>query len=284
MRQTPLHWKVPYDVVDEAGNSADTVWRDVMVEEVDLEEFETKIRQDVVDDRQALINAAVKKAVEEDRRKRSIEGRAVARTSSKNEDCACDYTGKFDEAMCNAICEKRMGYCAVNEYSWTIRALLWLESFIFPSLAPVILFLFVVVILGAAVRWLWALLFAVKDNRNRNNPYINEERQRAMRDAVQYFPSAPQPSPSVPQNGGRSSSSPFPPRDSLSLGSASRQEQGIFSPHSPGFSRISNGIGSHQQQAELPRDSVADIYITPSKRGEGVRRRSPGQSGDHHQY
>ncbi|KAL3806826.1 hypothetical protein ACHAXA_003298 [Cyclostephanos tholiformis] len=41
-------WKVPYNVADDAGNKAKTVWRDIIIEEVDIEDFERMAMQDEV--------------------------------------------------------------------------------------------------------------------------------------------------------------------------------------------------------------------------------------------
>lgn len=41
---SPLQWKVPYNVMDEAGNKAKTVWRDIIVEEVDIDDFDKKVK------------------------------------------------------------------------------------------------------------------------------------------------------------------------------------------------------------------------------------------------
>jgi len=53
------HWRVPYNVMDSSGNHAETVWRDVIVEELSLEQFERAIREE---ERQKATDAAVAKA------------------------------------------------------------------------------------------------------------------------------------------------------------------------------------------------------------------------------
>lgn len=63
-----FEWKVPYNVVDDAGNAADTVWRRVIVEEVDLDELEEKIRKDILSDKEMAIKDAVQVALENERR------------------------------------------------------------------------------------------------------------------------------------------------------------------------------------------------------------------------
>ena len=44
--ETNFHWKVPYNVMDAAGNEADTVYRDIIVEEVELMSLIEKQEQD----------------------------------------------------------------------------------------------------------------------------------------------------------------------------------------------------------------------------------------------
>jgi len=68
MQVSPLEWKVPYNVMDDAGNAATTVWRQIVVEEVDLFEMEEKIRIDALADKDFEVKEAVRIALEEERR------------------------------------------------------------------------------------------------------------------------------------------------------------------------------------------------------------------------
>ena len=53
VQKSSIRWSVPYNVKDAAGNRAHTVWRDVVVEEVDLANVEARVRQEVLQTRKA---------------------------------------------------------------------------------------------------------------------------------------------------------------------------------------------------------------------------------------
>ena len=63
----PNMWRVPYNVVDKAGNRADTVWRDIVVEELSFEELEASVRADVEEEKEKAVEEAVAKALKEQR-------------------------------------------------------------------------------------------------------------------------------------------------------------------------------------------------------------------------
>jgi hypothetical protein len=67
VQKSPFEWRVPYNVIDDAGNAADTVWRDVVVEEVSLDEIEAKIRREILANKDEEIRAAVALAVEQEK-------------------------------------------------------------------------------------------------------------------------------------------------------------------------------------------------------------------------
>lgn len=69
VQKDTFHWRVPYDVSDAAGNAANTVWRDVIVEEIDSTDAGAKLRGDIVQETEAAIQAAVKKAVADTERR-----------------------------------------------------------------------------------------------------------------------------------------------------------------------------------------------------------------------
>ena len=82
-----LEWKVPYNVMDEAGNAATTVWRHLLVEEVDLWEIEEKIRAGVLADKDVAIQKAVERALVVERSKQT---NIAVPNESKNSACpAC---------------------------------------------------------------------------------------------------------------------------------------------------------------------------------------------------
>ena len=72
-----LRWSVPYNVNDEAGNAAETVWRDIIVEEMN----QNSIRNEILAQQEAVVNKAIEKAVAEERKR--LEHQATTCTSNK---------------------------------------------------------------------------------------------------------------------------------------------------------------------------------------------------------
>jgi len=271
VQKSQLHWAVPYDVKDAAGNAAATVWRNIVVEEVHLVDVETKIRKEMIQDRDAEIRKAVDKAVEEDRKKR---GRATSRsrTEAPSIDCPkcpkCDCSDAFDPSLCDSVCQAKIESCAINEYSLVIRFMLWLEDMFPPSLVPLIIVCLAGTFMLLMLRFVLTLLFNPQAYSRGDYYFTSEDRERQMQEAVTYY------------NGNNAASrydSALPPRASLSVGG----EDSFFTPRAgmgPGSfaSPPVNGSG----RAQRPRVDPNDIYeyspiITPSRRGDGVRRRSP---------
>lgn len=145
VKKSALHWSVPYDVSDAAGNKAATVWREVIVEEVELESVSSSMRREFEKEKEAAIRKAVDAALAEERTKAT--SRSSRRQPQKCPDCPkCTCAehggGGLDEAACNAICDARKQSCAVDERSWIVRILVWLEGLVPTSLAPVVLLVF----------------------------------------------------------------------------------------------------------------------------------------------
>jgi hypothetical protein len=69
VQKSALRWSVPYHVQDEAGNVADIVWRDVVVEEVKLQDIEKRIRNEIVSQQKMEVDRAIEKAVGAERRR-----------------------------------------------------------------------------------------------------------------------------------------------------------------------------------------------------------------------
>ena len=67
IRESTLEWKVPYNVMDNAGNVATTVWRRIVVEEVDLFDMEERIRIDILADKDLEVKQAVRVALDKER-------------------------------------------------------------------------------------------------------------------------------------------------------------------------------------------------------------------------
>ena len=115
VEKSPLQWSVPYNVADAAGNHASTVWRDVVIEEVDIGDVEAKIRKEVMAAKDIAIQEAVLKAVAEERSKHVN----TSKPSKANGECrACPKCQQCKEAQfdpaneCVKYCiEKQPGPC-----------------------------------------------------------------------------------------------------------------------------------------------------------------------------
>jgi len=274
-QKSALRWSVPYNVRDAAGNDAITVWRDVVVEEVESHEIAARVRNEALADMKKEIDKAVEKAkqdaekdkkaailaaIEEDRKTHAVD-------KKKNGSCPlppkCDCKGKIDMAKCNSICEKKIESCAINEEGFVIRSLLWMENYFPIELIPILLFVAVVATTLVTIRWFFSLFWA---------PYYqypayiaSDERERAMRDSVTVFsPTTPAPTNGyhTATPGSTMAMRPTPTSASVNnsifgSGHASVGSQ-PFSPHQP------QGSGVYQ-----------DIYASPDiispRRPRGLR-------------
>jgi hypothetical protein len=259
IKKSSLRWSVPYNVKDAAGNAAKTVWRDVVVEEVDLSAVETKIREEFLE-----IQRAKDKASEEERkrRERNVVNSRERRTSASCPDCPnCDSTNKINEAACQAICDARIKSCAIDDESIVIQFLIWLERWFPPSMVPIVLICNAFVIVLLILRWILTLIFNPQAYQRRY--YVDAERERALMNAVVYHHN-------VAGNG-------FTP--SFVSPQSTNNSNGHFSPQ--GKNAIDTvPLSAPTGQNQLLRgEDFTDIYqspiITPSKRGDGIRRRAP---------
>ena len=305
VQKSGLHWSVPYDVTDAAGNKAATVWRDVIVEEVELDDVETRMRREFEKEKEAAVRKAVDQALADSQRRGS--SRRPGQKCPECPKCDCSRAGGgFDEAACMVMCRERMGSCAVDEQSWIVRLMVWLEGSVPASLAAAVLavlFLFAFLLLVRFVISFFVEQPPYQPPYDMNpehlqqhvtvykSPPLNGNGSRmngggysdtltsggqvyatggnsGLRDAGSYGGS------NLPggTNGG-SSSFLAPPRSSMSLGDRDGNA-GFFSPPSA-------GTRSYSSTAAVGRPSPSiDIYeqsplITPNRRGDGVRRRSP---------
>lgn len=273
VKKSPLQWSVPYNVQDTAGNAASTVWRDVIVEEVAIDELEAKVRDEMLAERQQEIDRAVSIALEQDRRKRSQAQPAQVSDAPACPKCDCPEGGTdFDPSTCDEICETRQGTCSRSEESHLLRFLLWGESRLPPHLVPALLAFVVCVAVGAVLYILWTVLFGSTNSR-KSNWYANEERNRAMQSAVTYYNPNAAPHSMYP-----------PPRTSMAVGgvasSPTTSGEGLFSPRSGNSGPFSppgtNGVASGPRNLADPDNIYAEPpIISPSARGDGVRRQSP---------
>ena len=61
VQDSPFEWKIPYNVADKAGNTAITVWRTVIVEEVNLIDVESQIREEIVAENKKALSDALER-------------------------------------------------------------------------------------------------------------------------------------------------------------------------------------------------------------------------------
>lgn len=94
IRKSATTWSVPYNVKDEAGNEAVTVYRDVVVEEVGLQDMQSKMLADFAERETQLLQQI------EDLKKR----KGVTRSDSCPTCPKCDCSGHVNAASCRAFC------------------------------------------------------------------------------------------------------------------------------------------------------------------------------------
>jgi hypothetical protein len=297
LQKTPTRWSVPYDVTDEAGNKAKTVWREIIVEEVNIEELEANIRLDMQKETQADKERAIQKAVAAERKKleASASRRNNVETESTRQSCPpCD-SGVIDQSNSDRFCDVRP-----NDYR-VIQALMWLEDFMSPSLAQASIALFVLFSTFLVLKVFCFTIFAPQlgNRHNSRSDAHLEERMRALQREITYHPGnefvSPQPHSNsvslfeqdgqLQQNGPSTGSSPRIPKTSMLLGSGDRREQ--YLPNngtrtsSFGSPMLNGDYQTQQQQVPLPQgNGFGGVFdspskITPSKRGDGVQRRAP---------
>jgi len=130
--KSPHHWKIPYNVVDAAGNHAATAWREVVVEEVDIFDLEHKVRKEVLAEQDKHVKEAVHKALAVERAKHTAAETSSKRTKNRAVDvgscpscpqCKCptsskDASSKFDVVSnCNTYCETEFtGVCPSSQH------------------------------------------------------------------------------------------------------------------------------------------------------------------------
>lgn len=129
-----LQWKAPYTVKDDAGNEAVTVWRDIIVEEVDIEDFESKVRTAALANQKEEVNRAVNEALANERRKQQQQQQQRNIKHSQDpcppcEPCNCGNNrqkmlqgaGMMTASDCDALCDKMID-AAVSTSSAAARS------------------------------------------------------------------------------------------------------------------------------------------------------------------
>lgn len=257
IKKSGLRWSVPYNVKDAAGNTAKTVWRDVVVEEVDIAKIEAKIREEYLS-----VQRIKDKALEEERKIKES-------TAAKNRDrrvptsCAecpkCDLSGNVNESSCKEICNARIKSCAIDEETLVVQILIWLERRFPPAMVPIVLLCNAIVIMFLMLRWILTLIFNPQAYQPTGRYYGNAERERDLSVAYQRNHTG---------NEVRTSYVTSPPPTGHMNGNFSSQKTN----------------GADMPSSAMRRGEVADIYqspiITPSKYGDGVRRRTTYSGGN----
>ena len=291
VQKSPLHWVVPYDVSDDAGNAAATVWRDVIVQEVDIADVESKIREDIAYEQRIETEKAIEKAVKEEkikweRAQERAQDQVTARSSrSRRQEpekcppcpkCAtCSSNVQPSKAACEPFCRGSSSEtCSWGKQSQAVALILWLEDVFPPQVVTIVIFVSLVVAFLMISRWTLALILNPRSFQRYDYGAYGDLRagdellQNASLQPNPHYQDTPHPTSR-------------PSRQSLE-----EQDAAFFSPvGSPtglGSFSTNNGTSaglpgrvSHQE----PRydDSIYESppLITPSRTGDGVRRRTP---------
>ena len=297
-------WRIPYDVTDDAGNKARTVYRTIRVEEIDLNDVERRLRDEILADKQREIDRAVSIAVEKERRKQPVPAGDGSKKCPPCPDSNCPKTKNgLSDAQCQAKCDERMqregGTCASgderalpkeNLHPFLGGIIATLETMLSPAiLLGIFLISFLSLILIFLQRFIQALA-------NPQGPMYytkeDEERERAMLNSVSYYRSpggAPMASAGRSAGGApmasaggvaRTPGSGIPSRSMLSGAAVGN---GVFSPPENRMYRQREVFSPQQQQHEQQQANVnggGSIYntmspITPS-RSNGSAIGAPG--------
>lgn len=305
IQRSSLHWVVPYDVVDDAGNTAKTVYRDVIVEEVALTGLEKKIRDEVTREEQIKTKRAIDTAVQEERKKWESANRAPTSSRSRRNTadsgvkscpacppCVCSEVESIDAASCSAHCSDISETCRkLSDENYIYKLLFLLEDTFPPNLVPIFVLSFLAIGFLYVVQWMIALIFNPKSYTNYdygNYSSINDDMVLAT------APEVRQVVRTQTHNGSNSIVSQVPPTASLSTSSV--QNNGAF--FSPGSQREmhsqyddrgppsrftpNNDLRSPYTPSSIRRETYegSSVYqspplIVPSKNGDGAPRRSP---------
>jgi len=252
MWKSDTHWAVPYYVRDDAGNEAVAIYRDIVVQEVDIEKMEAAIRKDVAKSKQKEIDAAVNKALREERQRNEASSSKNRRGSMSGQTCPpcpiCDANAspsrstahdKFDVSLCDKICEERNQQCNWREENtWSSFFLSLAHRFPLPAFA-VILGVGLLALLGFLGMFLPSISF-----NSQYDDYRSEERARLMQNSVTYHGGYAAPSQQQQQQ-----------RPPMGVGTRT--------PHTP------VGVAGGPPRASMSRDTESDFFLSPSTTGGG---------------
>eukprot|EP00934_Nitzschia_sp_Nitz4_P001950 Nitzschia sp. Nitz4//scaffold76_size158648//60033//68082//NITZ4_002544-RA/size158648-processed-gene-0.238-mRNA-1//1//CDS//3329557839//1950//frame0 len=254
-RKSALQWVVPYNVKDDAGNEAATVWREVVVQEVDLSRVESLIREEVSREKDLEQKAAIERAIREEKLKWEKENRNRRASSSRScpecPVCNCPDTPRTTKSDCHEYCENVSRSCSLSDESAMYSLLFWMEGFLPSSLAPLLLSVVLGFFVLVALRFVMTLLFNPRAYQVRHYSGYDEVND----DAVLNSPRATSRTPSRQE----ANNAIVPVMTSDPLRSPLMSPPGFASP--PG-----NNANTQHGQRFPPADSI----ITPSKTGDGV--------------
>lgn len=299
IQKSALHWVVPYDVKDDAGNEAVTVYRDVEVQEVDLASLESKIRQEVIKEQKAERKREIHMAIQEEKAKWVKEN--VASTTGNRRACPtcppCDCPDASSSmSACQTYCGDVSQSCQLSDESWVYSFLFTLHG-IFPANAvPIIALVGVLAVLFIALKLVWSCCFNQQprrydygDYRDDSNVGNDEMSVLAVQRSNGTQSHAPSATPNATSNGRPSFGSPLgnnasfgsPPPNSLSVGAPNRP---FFSPGGQSApTPLAGGAPpstSLTPSAQIGYDESifnSPSIIRPSRTGDGVQRRNPYQ-------
>ena len=279
VQKSPMRWSVPYDVTDDAGNKATTVWRDIIVQEVDLADLETNIIRDVEREyekkKKLEVEAAIKKEkIEWERSMARSGGTSGNRNRGRNSnskscppcpecDCPSSTGGVVDAKSCESYCKNAAETCTMSDDSFAYWMILVLEDLLPTWVIPWAVLASIFFLGFWIVRWIFTLIF---NPRALNSSYSYEPyRNGAAADSDLYVTNIPTP------NAGRQSTTPS---NSTNNGTS------FFSPGSQagnaGLTSPSPSMnGGSRAASNQYDDSIYQDIISPTRAGDGVRRRSP---------
>lgn len=277
VQKSAVQWAVPYNVADDAGNEADTVWRTVVVEQVELADVEEKVRSEILKERESIVQRAVDKALAEERRRvgsATGSGSRVTKPCPKCPECHCKAEGHsavdLDKA-CLEYCSSGSDTCTMDDLGMLGHLVQFLEVYLSRRVSHGFVLLGFVFLVFLAVRFVVSLL---APSTGSSLDLYNLQRIQALENSVTYYNNNGAPSVTSPPPGSVSGLPPGPSQASVPFFSPppanhlNGNMSGSQGMRSPGFSSPS-GLGSPDIYAQQ------ETIISPSMTGDGVRRRSP---------
>jgi hypothetical protein len=189
--------------MDDAGNAAKTVWRDVVVEEMDLLDVEKKVRAELVVEKEEEIAEAVRKAIaKEHAAAEQVDiGRAQEKKPDRNQrgrgptacpkcpECKCT-TGdnSFDPSQCEDYCAMKIaeskGTCTSGDSPTLTGPINFLQDNLPPSVMPVLAWIVAVFLVLFVLRGCLTAVFNPRAYDTYNYPGADE---RELQNAVSYY-------------------------------------------------------------------------------------------------